>query len=85
MLILRSCCDAGMAWNASGSSCLDSSPKTLFDDFLDHPAFLNLTSEANLTEANFEKASPGVKCPEGYILTTEVLREGRALTSSYNS
>ena len=74
--ILRSCGDPGKAWNASGSSYIDSRNDVLFNAFLDHPAFLDLTSEAGLTLANFEIAPPRVHCPEGYILTTEVLREG---------
>ena len=63
---------------------MDSSNKILFDAVLDHPAFLDLTSEANLTVANFEKASPRNMCPKGYKREprTKLLREGWASISS---
>ena len=74
----RSCCDPGKAWSAKGKRCMDSSNHKLFDAFLNHPAFLNLTSEASLTAANFEKALPRKLCPKGYKRKskTKPLREG---------
>ena len=44
---------------------MDSRNDALFDSFLDHPAFRDF-SDANLTLANFERHSTGVKCPVGY-------------------
>ena len=53
---------------------MDSSNDALFDSFLDHPAFRNL-SNTNLTVANFEGPLTGV-CPEGYKKDNKRLREG---------
>ena len=59
-------------------TCVDSNNDELFDAFLDHPAFRDLT-EANLTLANFEMASPRVKCPAGYKKENKLLRYGSVL------
>ena len=53
---------------------MDSSNDALFDSFLDHPAFRNL-SDANLTLANFERPLTGVKCPAGYKKENKRLRD----------